>query len=726
MQIAEVSFQKNQQWNRSRIVVWLFVFLIATLNVVFIASIDAFRSQYLEFLLAGFAGVVLGEFGVVSLLSGLTGRTWLGGYFRGLVVAMIGFLAIACSIWFVAAPHEAFLQLLSIGCAVPWVVLAASVPLMMLRQFGWRLEHRTSASLQPNPLGIADLLHGTAIVAATLTLARVPSVVMEADVGNFWPALSIISGGLFLFGLLVMPLAARIAFGSSSRFKSMIGLGLLAIAAYVISVIVPQFFMGQDVSWQSRGQVLLPMAVVVSATAAVLHTFMIVFSLSGVVLIRKRRGTFASNETNQGAEQPKAVSPRRARWQIAISIAIAAIVNFGLTRLEASRRARDLEIARLTAIAQSLGGTMNVYDRNVTFIQLGEKTTDADLEEFAGCRSLRSLDVTSGHITDKSLERISKFNSLASISIKNAAITDAGLVHLSNLGLVSLELTNCNITDAGLSHLAKLNGLSTLNLADTRITGAGLTQIADNIPIRELTLDRCAVSDAHCHEFARLKYLDSLSLNGTAITDKGLSQFVSALDLSSLHLKDTEVDGTGLQLNRSIQVLDLSNSRVTDESIQSLISLTELAWLSLSNTKITDKAIEHLVQIQKLAHLDLSRTQVSDAGVAKLAKIASPQWLDLSGTSITGQCFQNWPRSPQLTLVLSDTLVTDATLPLIARMVVDDLWLDGTKITAKGLLSAGVITGTLHVRQGQFTETDINRLESIPITVEILDPKAEM
>jgi hypothetical protein len=87
--------------------------------------------------------------------------------------------------------------------------------------------------------------------------------------------------------------------------------------------------------------------------------------------------------------------------------------------------------------------------------------------------------------------------------------------------------------------------------------------------------------------------------------------------------------------------------------------------------------------------------------------------VSVSGTSISGECFRNWPKAQLTNLDVTETELTDAALPLIARLALSTLSIDGTKVTSKGILAAGFVgLNTLHVKTGQFTEAERKQIET--------------
>jgi hypothetical protein len=79
-------------------------------------------------------------------------------------------------------------------------------------------------------------------------------------------------------------------------------------------------------------------------------------------------------------------------------------------------------------------------------------------------------------------------------------------------------------------------------------------------------------------------------------------------------------DQTGPEKPAVRVFLDLFGTKVTDDDLVLLRSLTNLRELRLSNTQVTDAGVEHLKGLTRLQILDLSDTQVTDTGVEELQR----------------------------------------------------------------------------------------------------------
>ena len=83
----------------------------------------------------------------------------------------------------------------------------------------------------------------------------------------------------------------------------------------------------------------------------------------------------------------------------------------------------------------------------------------------------------------------------------------------------------------------------------------------------------------------------------------------------------------------------------------------QLVWLKLSDTKITDSSVNIIVQCANLTRLQLDSTGITDKGLAKLALLTQLQSLNLVGTKITSAGMLSLKNLKVLQSVFSDRRV---------------------------------------------------------------------
>ncbi len=116
----------------------------------------------------------------------------------------------------------------------------------------------------------------------------------------------------------------------------------------------------------------------------------------------------------------------------------------------------------------------------------------------------------------------------------------------------------------------------------------------------------------------------------------------------------------------SIRELQLSNSRrVTDEGLRGLAPLTDLRHLDLSMTGVTDDGLAVVRNLPKLESINLAWTRVTDAGIAHLAACDRLERVNLAGTSTGDGAVRALTGKPQLSVLHTGALTTDASVAVL-------------------------------------------------------------
>ena len=81
--------------------------------------------------------------------------------------------------------------------------------------------------------------------------------------------------------------------------------------------------------------------------------------------------------------------------------------------------------------------------------------------------------------------------------------------------------------------------------------------------------------------------------------------------------------------------LDLSATKITDQTVSQLLSAKNLRLIRLAETGVTDASIDTLLKIPSLESINLYGTKVTDAGVSKLSAMPNLKRLYLWQTAVT-------------------------------------------------------------------------------------------
>lgn len=227
----------------------------------------------------------------------------------------------------------------------------------------------------------------------------------------------------------------------------------------------------------------------------------------------------------------------------------------------------------------------------------------------------------------------------------------------------------------------------------TRVTGRGLSRLGSARQLAELGLEASDVGDDGLGAVAALPNLRRLDLSETAVTDEGLRHLANAEKLRSLALNHTRVTDDGLaHLRDGFASLELAHTRVTDRGGESLRRGGQLARLRLAATGITNDAL-NLLQ--------------ATAGVVHLGRLTDLEEVGLDGTRLTDAGVAALrPLSGQRRLRAGRTQVTDAALDTVGGLpALTDLDVRDTAVSPAALAAfrqahptVAVISG--NTRQG--------------------------
>ncbi|CCD11610.1 unnamed protein product [Trypanosoma congolense IL3000] len=239
--------------------------------------------------------------------------------------------------------------------------------------------------------------------------------------------------------------------------------------------------------------------------------------------------------------------------------------------------------------------------------------------------------------------------------------------------LRTLEMSNTSITDDCLDDLMQCRFLSKLDLSlccNLRDVGA-LSEIKN---LEELNLGGCSNITKGVDQFGRLAVLRVLNLSGNWLYPGLLLGISSArtlavLDLSSCHI---EPPTTGRGRRRSaagegapksfddykeevqalgrlpvLQLLDMSDTCITDSCITGLSKSRSLKTLNLSSCKQLTN-VRPLASIRSLEVLNLAWCKNLEYGTEALGKIPRLRVLDLSNAAINDHCFHGIANSHRL------------------------------------------------------------------------------
>jgi Leucine-rich repeat (LRR) protein len=276
--------------------------------------------------------------------------------------------------------------------------------------------------------------------------------------------------------------------------------------------------------------------------------------------------------------------------------------------------------------------------------------TERGLEVISSFPGLTSLDLAGTPITDRDLKHLARLENLQTLYLDDTGITDAGLDHVAKLAnLTTLYLNDTYVTWLGLKKLAGLKQLGTLSLSHELITDRCVYTLRDldmlhllsgmlnekgqqatsfqDIAFADFT--RANVTNDVLECFADSKNIKEIALAQDQLTDMALRQ-LSTMGL--LHTLPHACKGKPTHFMEP-DYFRYVRSKVPRRRLESSTlpgTDEEIELLDLSNTPVSDKVIEALRGLKNLKNLRLRRTNVTSDGVHAIQKALGP------GCSIQG------------------------------------------------------------------------------------------
>jgi serine/threonine protein kinase len=296
--------------------------------------------------------------------------------------------------------------------------------------------------------------------------------------------------------------------------------------------------------------------------------------------------------------------------------------------------------------------------------------TDAGLAALDKLTGVEFLYFNDTGLTDAGLKRLAAFKRLSVLQIDGTAVTDAGLVALAeNAALSAVDVRKTKVTANGTAGLAKAlpqcriawDGgvtepavspdrraaeyvLSVGGRVSVRTTKSGLQHIttAAELPKEPFQLEtadftnNANVTDAGLTAFLGCRHLKNLTLSGTAVTDSGLAVFKGCGTVHRLDLSRTRIGDAGLAHFKGceLRIVDLADTKVTDENIRWLAASKQLLTLNLTDTNVSDACAEILKDTQSLTIVSVGKTRMTPKGVTALAKALPNCLINWDGKSI--------------------------------------------------------------------------------------------
>ena len=694
---------------------WPVLIFIGLASIGIVLGGALFEKLSMEFQSA-YVGAMLGLFMLNGMLAGSLGRTWLGGLFGGIALAVLGFaltmlgatinmsLQIGWSRVNLQNLSANFLELLTMACVVPTITLALAMPVLAMRQlYGWRLTLSDSNEIPRTRAGLEDLLHLSVIVASFLMLARLQSLLrIERGIENlsFTFMASLVCVGYSTTQILpalwstfrVQSWRLRLPFWAAQCVLTYAGQ-----LAFIWFVDRNQFY---TACWLSLFGV--------AGTATMMSLAMIVLRQCGVHMTRFQRyesteqaiDPFAVDESlPTPTEDSETRSQRRWLRVATASVFLTALVVNGILMARQSLEIQALEKSDEEARAWRADGVNLTFRNNeIVGVQFEPTATDQTMKKILKCEKLESISLVGTQITDAAVEQLRFFPLLNRVDLAGTNVSDAALkaipLSVKSLSIARTKLSKPAIVD----FLRSRTTMNALDIGNLQLNDQDVGEIVGSlVDCRQLCLKGNPISNACLANlrdgYSMLDLSDTeidgsslrptlamkLVLDGTKIKDADLT----ALCQTALTLPIAATTPMGMPFTPVVQHFSIKNTQITANCLSALPAGTSL---SIVGSQITEMDLEsggpmvfHRLGLNgpafdgscfrnpsiKVAIVDLSHSALNDQSIVNLTKLSQVNHFDFSHTSLT-----------------------DAALPSIGQLQAYEINLRHTRITGEALLES--------------------------------------
>lgn len=222
--------------------------------------------------------------------------------------------------------------------------------------------------------------------------------------------------------------------------------------------------------------------------------------------------------------------------------------------------------------------------------------------------------------------------------------------HIANY---ALYMDNCDLNDGDIPDVVNYinnyqpsDGLSAVSLEGNHITSKGAIVLSQLKNLEFLDLSNNQIGPEGAEAFAKNDYpdLSRLILNDNQIGDLGAIALAKgkfrlmALEVDNNQINDKGIialaNSKGSIFSRSNAILSLGRNSVGHLGIEALKNDENLVYINLNNTQITDDDVETLAQNRSIAGFNLSNTPIHHKAISALANRQGIMTLELANDNL--------------------------------------------------------------------------------------------
>ena len=158
------------------------------------------------------------------------------------------------------------------------------------------------------------------------------------------------------------------------------------------------------------------------------------------------------------------------------------------------------------------------------------------------------------------------------------------------------------------------------------------------------------------------KRIRSLDLFDTSVDDDFLETVASSGALTSIHISSEKISDRGIiciaEQNpvKSFMLSGVPN--VTDECMPTICDCKTIRELYLDGTSVTDNGVNSIGELPELWSLVIGNTSITDAGIERIAS-RTIDLISFENCSITGAGFSTWEQSEKMSFYCNGSHLND-------------------------------------------------------------------